>query len=384
MNNNPIISLTDSISKNVGNNHIISSISYTGNLIYLVYSNDNNNNNNNNLSKINATAQLFKNSDGKLTTINTLPIDNNYPTIKEGHASQSFKKFSIIDISHDNIIRIRILDNNLKIIKNREFTNYDTSFIGGSISNDEKYIIVAHYEKQQNKISNYGKAIIHILDANTLETITEYKQNGIFYCSPKFFSINNKLYIILLLVEDKIVKCPYKLKIYELVQNQIQFVTEVILPQLATSFDIYTRKNSVYVAIGTNKADLINEINVNINKSISTISNDGDELRLYKFKYNKIQLLFSKNMKCNIYTSIYYKLKYILCHHYQSSIYPGFFTINRLQHFEDKIIIGNCVYIMEALINFSSKFSGDGKWLIITGSHNNQDYNVNNIQLFKI
>lgn len=391
-----ILTLTHSLKKNINNNNIMPSISIDGSLIYLVYSNDNSDNN----ATGNLSAELFKNSEGTLIPINKLANSSEYSIIKTGCASKKFNKFSIIDYSeNEKNARIRILDQQFRIVLSREFVNYGYAnfFNGGCFSDDGKYIIMTHYQEQKNEISTFSKGIIHIMDTESLQTIMAFRKNGIFYHSPKFFSLINNdksvcTYIFVPFIEENITNNPqiYKFAIYKFAPNEIKLICENILPHELISFDISIKKYSAYIIIGTKRADLDKE-NISLSyKNNSYIPNDGNELRFYKFKYNKIKLVQSKNTQSNLVVSLCPQLKYSIVYHYNSQLNPGFFILNEIKHLEAKEgsqvnIMSNNIYYREGVPYFSAKFSYNGQWLIITGSeYYNIDYSINNIQLYRI
>ena len=165
----------------------------------------------------------------------------------------------------------------------------------------------------------------------------------------------------------------------------------------------YKKKNGVlYISIGTTRADVKKVENPFIKKMESLIPEDGNELRLYKFcdHSKKLILLYAKNTDSCVFTKFHPHNHSMLIHqsNFQMntnpygkckgdcSQYPGTFTINNVHMHTDNAEIkqSNLPYIVSPL-QFDAIFSGNGKWLLVTGSDlSSMHYGIKNIQLFSI
>jgi hypothetical protein len=336
----------------------------------------------------------MQNRNGKLCTINKINVDTSYNIINSGYANSNFDKFTILD-SNGEVARIRLFDKKFCLLATKVYKDYystGSSFLGGYFSKDSKFISIT-YVYDCNIGRNFQKSIVRILRSDNLCEIVNYKYDGYTPINTIFFYLNKNLYVALSSVAGKydcnnlISRPPALLKILEIKfsLSNMELINEIELPEIY-KYDILVRRQSVYILITTNRADIINEIIFcnKINKSF--IEDDGDEYRVYRFKNNRMKLLYKQNFKLDLYVK-FYPFKKILALIKSNNINEMDNTF-QLVKFNSEFKIDK--YLSDCLI-FPPKsevnFSKCGKWMIVSGIlKNNKNYPdvLKNIFLIKI
>lgn len=369
------INLTSSLSRSTSGYSSPNSISSDGKKIFIVYEI--------NASKSNTlAAELFDNMDGRLMTNKTLHCDleSNFIYVDGGKASPCFKKFSILDDNGQNTARLRIVDckfNVLSMIQLKDYYAPGFSFNGGSFSEDGKYVAVT-YVKNPNYGYDYQKSILRIFRTDNLEERWCYEYDGNTGVETRFFNLDKKMYIILSSLGgqynagNQFPKPPALLKILKLKENSIKLVHELEMPSLF-DYDISKKSStegrlshkSLLILVGTNRANIKNQI-IAQNKSIpSFLNNDGDEYRIYKFKNKKLKLVYSHNYDTSIRIKAHNKLT--LIQQSCGSENLGFTELIETNKYKS-IDNGEIKAVLLSLNNQISNFSSNGEWMIITGS----------------
>ncbi|ARF08278.1 hypothetical protein Catovirus_1_328 [Catovirus CTV1] len=363
------------------------SVSNDGTNIFSVFCGNNSDN----------VAELLRYHNDGLTIIKKINKCENYPYIQSGYASKNFKKFSILDYdeNHDNA-RLRIFDSKLDVILTKEFLNYknSNSFFGGCFTEDEKYVILIHYKQQLDDISTFTNGLIEIYDSSNLNLITSLECSGIFYISPKTFSLktsnSENIYIILPLVDSIVSKqSPYYLSVYSFNNNILKYVTKYQLPQELISYDISVKRiQYAYIGIGTKRADLTSEKIVD-SRSIKSVNDDGNEYKLLRFKDEKLKIVFEKKFQSNVAVSLSKNMHYALINQhnyerYKPNIDYGSLCIHTLNK-ERNYQLMKSVFDSKGYYNICSKFSEDCSRLIICGNDDSNFkliiYNINDTKL---
>lgn len=384
--------LTYSTSRPTSNFYAPNTISQNGDKIFIVY--DINATNSNNLE-----AELFFNNDGKLSVINKISADLQYPHVNGGKASTCFTKFSILDDNGINTARIRLFDHNLNLLTTKLFKDYYASGFslnGGCFSQNSEYIAVS-YVYDPNIGKNYQKTVIRILKSDNLSEVASYKYDGYTHIPSEFFSINNGEKNITYLVTSStggkydageiISKAPAVLKILELKLSisTLDLIYEVELPEIFKYDLLKISKKSIYIMIGTNRADISSEVILQNKPNKSFLEYDGDEFRVYKFKNNKLKLINKKNFGLNIEAKFFPSNKIIAliknnngCSFIELIRVDKYFCpLQPLQNATSMIPNKSCI-----------NFSDNGKWAIITGSRADNYLAgpdlLKNVLLFKI
>ena len=353
------------------------SISSCGKRIYIVYC-------------INVTeknklgAELFCNDCGKLMTIRTLCGDCNFPYIDGGQASPCFNKFSILDDNGKHTARLRLLDNNLNVQACKLFTDYyapGSSFCGGSFSHDGKMIAIT-YVCDSNLGKDNQKSVLRVLDTKNLCEIACYKYDGNTSVNAKFFTAGQKKYIVLASqggkydVDCYIAKPPSLLKILEIKDKTIDLICETEMPEYF-HYDVTNVTNDkICILVGTNRANVDGDVIIQNKPQKSFLECDGNEYRVYKFKGNKLTLVYKKNFGVSICPVFYSSNNFValfqnngLCSTYQ------FVGLN--SNFSPK----NCCSTITQVVpnKTNAAFSGNGEWGIMTGAKSDKCYNHSDI-----
>lgn len=413
---NKYLKLTDIFSRNT-QERISVSISNHGKYIYMVYNTNIDCSGNNNI------AEIFENKCGKLITKKVLNGDNEFSLVSSGYASSNFNKFSLLEDNQISEARLRILDSKFNTLVSATFNDYcsqGNSFRGGKFIDNEKYVAVTYVYSSDNE--DRQKSVLRILRTDTLEQAYEYKFIGNTYSNVKYFKLTNSCgeceTYVALLTNDGIyntvrpqAKSFSVLKILKLdsENNKIRLIDQALLPQIG-DFDLIEKNNHIYIVVGTNRADVNKNKSMFNQQSKSLLLNNGDELRVYIFGDNKLELLYSKNLDTCVKVLFHPNKDNILIQqnnlkisrlsnnectesdsfNYTKEIvsYPGFFNINSLHINKCEIGIRNSYVTRTAPNNFVAEFSKNGKWLIVAGSKENSDdsdnYGIKNVQLYNV
>lgn len=361
------------------------SISKNGEFIYIVYSLFNE-------SKL--AAELFCNNNGRLLAFNKINVDDQFPIINGGYASNSFHRYTILD-STNNICRLRLFDKNLNLLTSKLFKDYYStgcSFKGGNFSSDDKYISVT-FVYDCNIGKNYQKSVLRIFNADNLNEIVCYKYDGYTPINTNFFYLDNNLYLMLSSIGGKFdisnhrPRAPALLKILKLSKTQsIDLAYEVELPQFFRFDFIKTSNNSIYILVGTDRANICQETIICNKPNKSFIENDGNEFRIYKFKKDKLKLMVGKKYGLDLNVK-FYPFNRIIALIKSNSINN---IVNILEFIKLDTELNTKEYLNGPIIlpyKSEINFSEDGKWMIITGVSENYFQKpcfIKNILLFKV
>lgn len=386
----PTLKLTSALTRSTSNFSAPNSISCTGDKIFVVY-------------EINVTdcnkieAELFYNDCGKLMTFKMLYGDFNYPYVDGGQASPCFHKYSVLDDNGTNTARLRIFDKDFNILGSRLFKDYYApgfSFNGGSFSENGDLVAIT-YVYDANIGKNFQKSVLRILCTDNLNEVACYKYEGNTSINVQFFTLEfhdiKKKYLILTSqegrydAEKQFPKPPSLLKILELKDSSIELVCETQLPEFFHYDFIKISKDSIYILVGTNRANVCNDIIIQNKSNKSFLGSDGDEYRVYKFKSNKLKLVQKKKYGISINPTFYPDSNYIVLQQTNSNL--STFQFVELNKFFCPI---DCHSTVSQIIPNKSmiNFSKNGEWLIITGAKNDKlqldPDSLKNILLFKV
>lgn len=375
------IKLSDVLARSTANFDAPVSISDSGKYIYIVY--------NITVAQTGSLiSELFENVNGKLVSIRSIYGNVQYNNIDSGFASPDFKYFTLLDDDQINTARIRLFDKNMNLITTRLFDDFYSvgySFNGGTFSQDGKYIALTYI--YQNT-SPQQSSILRILDAKTLVPIAEYRYSGNTYSPLKFLQQNNKTFILfestfgIFDYSQPAPNAPSLLNVLKLKKHTLKLKDSVSLPQLA-NFDVISNDNNNLIVVGTDRADLPNEITIHQILQPSFLPHDGDELRFYKLKKSKLKLKNKKNIKEGIYTIFYPDGEKILL----NKIGENYLNTFGIVDINDLKLDSSTVFNF-SLPYFTAAFSRNGKWLITTGAYPDSNginvYEQYNIQLYKI
>lgn len=389
--------------------NVTSSISKHGKYIYMVY----------NKKCVDASgniivAEILENKCGKLKTKRDLYLSEDFVNVNSGYASSLFDRFTIIEDNGIDTARLKLMDSCFNTIATRsyQYLSNNGSVIGGNFVFGDKYIVVTYIS---DPFSSSGRQIskLSLLFSETLEEVCEFIFEG--NTSHIVESIildhhdgcHDNMYLLLSSSDDEFGDgCPYaeSFSVFKLLcfnGKCISLVDQVTLPQ-AAQFSCIKKDEKLYVSIGTTRADVKKVENPFNKKMESLIPEDGNELRLYRYcdHKKKLILLYTKNTDSCVFTKFHPHNHSILIHQFNfqmntnpygrckgdCSQYPGTFTINNVHlHCDDaEIKQSNLPYIVSPL-QFDAVFSGNGKWLLVTGSDTSSiHYGIKNIQLFSI
>lgn len=378
-----LLKLLDTKVRFTSGNPISTSISKHGKYIYLVYNMDE-------YDKCdvsgNPIAEIFENNCGKLITKKLLTCNDDYYNICSGFASDKFDKFSILD-SNNKSLRIRILDSNFNVVSMKIFDIQARFFYGGKFIDNDTYITITYQYDTQSilkvlRSDTLEESYEYIFEGKTLHVVESFDTNLVLLVN-KYDEINNIHQSII-----KILRIDKRL-------GKIRLIDQKMLPQIA-NYDIDIDCDNVFIMVGTKRADTNCQKTMFTFESPSFIRNDGNELRLYVFSCDKLDLIYSKNMDTCVYTKFRPQTNNILIQqnnlrmdykHFSDSLieYPGFFNICRLQINDDSsdASISHPLVSSMAPESFRAAFSQNSKWLVVTGSNDSfSEFGFKNVQLY--
>lgn len=350
------------------NNGTCNSISKYGDKIYVSYNihvNDKNK----------MICELFENKGNKLFTISSLHGDIYiYKYLHGGYASNDFNMFSIIDSDGKDRVRIRILDNCLRELNSRVFTDYygpSNEVMGGNMSSDNKYVVLS-YVIDNNVGKGYQKSIIRILDTNSLIEKKSYILYGNVSSQPRFFKLINDENEYIILTTHNIKNSitfknidPPRLRILKMNDSFLDQICEIELIEKSDYDFVRTPKNSLCIVIGTLACHDDNGPNYIDNLNKSYICGNNSEYRIYKYKKQKLKLISDKKYGFDIYPKFYpTDFKIAINQTINSSSTFQIFDIDQEYLPMDDTGCRSVMLPQNSRYNFSS----DGSWLIVTGS----------------
>lgn len=344
-----------------------------------------------------AAAELFRNDDGKLNSIHTLPIPSEFPvTLAAGAASNDFTRFVVllqeagdgigrgIVIVHDidfNIINSRIIDGvNLttqSFLLQQPFTPGNT-FIAISLLD------------ALSPVPNAGRLLI--LETETLETVTEERFEGVTN-GPFVFILENKCgcvrYFVYVasagLTEEFEFVAPAQASVWEFFPETRNLVLrdQVPLPQFSSVTDIVTIKGGslALIAAPTRRADGFGEVPVFKIPSPPLSTLDGKELRLYTFDGSNLRLVIAQDIGSTVFpASLYPTGKYIVYgtpNPISTVLAPAF----KIDLFNERLICAGDKIHNLPVTALAAKFSDNGKWFAASGGSNGP---LESIQLYRV
>lgn len=339
------------------------------------------------------------------------PADLPYVIVDGGQASHCFNKFSILDDDNNSVARLRILDRDFNVTATKLFADYFApgySFNGGSFSEDESMVAVT-YVYDPNCTQSYQKSVLRVLETSSLMEVASYQYNGNTHNLTRFFTLKcktskgcyvTKQYLVLFSLggtydaENPTPVAPSLLKILCLHNGVISLVEEVELPEDCT-YDIKKDCNSLYIVVGTSRANIVNEMIVQENPSLSFLATDGDEYRAYKFDCcHGLQLICTKNFNTTLDVKFYPTCDYVLINQSVSNYCPGMFELVEVDEYKCPVKCHSNTSRI-GIRKFWVNFSCDGKWAIVTGSKeglipagvrgfNDDSCELFNVQLYRI
>lgn len=364
--------------KGIDNCYVYNSISKCGKYVYITYSTSTDNGHK-------MICELMENKDGKLYTIASVYNDDVFKRVYGGFASHDFSLFYLVDGDKKNKLRVRTFDGekcllreiNCQIFTDCCISDYSDNggIICGYISDDKKYLVIS-YVIDNNVGKNYQKSIIKILDVCNLREVKSYVLYGNVSNPPKFFKKDNddNYYIIISTYNAKnniIHKNvdPPKLRIFKLNNMTLEQICETELPQISCGYDyIRTPNEKDCIIIGT-KTCLSNTHDPNYinNLDKSYMYNDSNEYRVYRYKNQKLKLIASERFGFDVYPKI----------HPTGKILAIVQSINKSSTSVMQMFGTNKYYLTNdnrnrAILvrpNSQLNFSGNGEWMILTGSN---------------
>lgn len=390
------LELTSALSRNTTDFPAVVSISENGDKVYAVYGITVDNN-------VNLAAELFKNRDGGLASVNTIRGDLDYSSIDSGHASRDFTKFSVLDDNqsvNDSKARIRTLNSKLQIVAERIFTDAflpGYTFVGGQFSPNGSLVAVS-YALGPALLGGSQSSILRILDANTLVDVASYEfVAGVSVGGATFFNFNRGLYVTIVTSQGILdfnnlacaAKPEYNVHVFSLSGNTLTKVVKQQIPQNSFGVTAFNKDARVYLLIGTFRA-ILNEINFyaddcNACYQAGTLV-DGDELRIYKFTGEALTRISSVNRNQTIQSPVLHPDgRHLIFGQTSSDVNSneaGFFQLVKL---DGEYQIKYSRLGLAAPHFFTARFSEDGNWLIVGGANSNNDSkNLHNILLYKV
>ncbi len=376
------------------------SISATGDQVYIFYENP---------VGFNA-AELFNNVNGKLKTARTLPVDPKFPVLLSGYASPDFTRFSILDQPNSDTphikSRIRILDQNFKVVAKRLFSTpvqtvfpFSSLFSGGAFSDDSKHVVVTYIN---NPLAANAISTLLVLRASDLTTVAENNSVSGFDGAPLLFNLTKKcrksLYISFTSSQgqdteqplesiDNTNLPPYFDQVYkvDLHAGTITLVDELPLPKFAEK-DVLSRGSDALIAHGGFESSFPNSISIYKplpSQLLTQLPGDNSEARVSLFDGKKLKVVIKQALdNCNA-TTIYppgLGCSYCLGQNTYFTVFPGsdddlsfqseFYSLVAIE----KNSSGKLVFRPQNLPNQegahnATVFSADGKWFLRTGPY---------------
>ncbi len=403
------------------------SISNDGSQVYLVYA----------VSETpgGILAELFNNSNGTLTTAQTLTLSttqpNDYfPIVVGGWASPDFTKFSVLDavITGPNSVdgRVRILDNNfndLVLPRIISFTGLDFPSLlghGGVFSEDGKYLsftvstgrpysTTTFYVLNTSDLSTAAQTTINAassLDVSqwiTLECKGKKDYYVTFLSCQGFYSPNFTPGF------EVSYQPPYFIQVYKVnvTTGSIDLVAESPLPKFAdvNTLDVMGLSDKGLIAHGGFCSLFPNQLSIYVTNDLkkTSLPFDNAEARVLEFDGKTLKVIFKQALNCCNRTLFYPPAKgrtFMVGQNAVTNVNGNPQTQTTMPEYYVLANIG-CKNGKEQFVPLNlprqdvsyalPKFSNDGKWFIRAGAFGyfNGDPNVDaigiqNVLLFKV
>lgn len=409
------LTLSDSIVRSYGADGgfpFTPSLSSSGDQAYVVYT-------------INATstsqviAELFTNSNGELFSLDTILWGNDgFPIIDNGYGSPDFTRFSLVDDNNTDTIRIRLFNTALAHLDTATFNDYapgtgSFSGNGGQWSQDGDFLLMTYLT---NATPGSLTTTIRVLDSSTLNGIASTTISGGSF-GGIFLQFDNRTFVAVTSYntttgndwvygfDRENAAPPSTLYVFELTGNALTLIDSASLPQAADapSGTIFQQNNHnrALIGIGTSRAIKTGEVNIFSDNSDKTAFPDtnGHEELIYDFNGSSLNLAFSKNVNAGVQAPTFTPDgKHVFVDVQAIDGAPGFFRGYKLREEHHHRHNHPLNLDLEAETGpfisppfFVGTVSGNGDWLLVTGSdqnsgtsQTNENSQTNNINLYRI
>ncbi len=348
--------------------------------------------------------ELFKNVDGKLQSVATLPLDNFafHGDVDDCFVDENFELFGVLDDNGKNKARLRLLKldgDTFKVVKKVFFNDVVPLVLNTNITGDGKFIMM-NYTNTQSQ----GSAISTVKLLNTeLETLDEFTINGLSN-GPQPFTLKQNckeknFFLFGFSVFDLTnfqFEAPALLQVYKVSENKLVLKNEVELPQFPVSYFANSHnKLKPRVAVATVLPLLPGEVSIfqNTSGAQTFIPGDNQNIREYSFNGKTLSLITTTMTDSSPIVSNFFKdgktLGISKANEIRGSNIPAntfnltFLTTNKNDQFK---AVGNALTVPPE--NFLVLFSKNGKYMVCGGdpvsTNDGTPDGIFNINLFRV
>lgn len=282
-------------------------------------------------------ASLYRNDDGKLTLLGTIPYDPNFPTLSSGASSDDFSRFIILDtasgiglgngrlrvFTFDFTTNTFVLVGSPLIFDDVNLSDVTLNISKFGISSDNHYALIS-YVNTVSATPSFG-AVLKVIDLTTNPlTVTSTVTFPGFSVGAYFFQLKDKrtkrlrTYVVLpsTAFNDQYMNIsPSQIAFYELDNGILTSIGGPILqPQTINSLVPFTYKigSKTFIAVAMDLAILPGQPTVyDLSQTIpangsNSLNGETENLRIYEFDGSKARLVYKKTLDTFLYDIAWY------------------------------------------------------------------------------